>query len=251
MAQTPIRNEDLYGLLGVDPDATPSGIRKAYFRLAKVYHPDRQVVEDPEATEKFLAIQRAYEVLSDHEQREHYDQVRQRPVPADATDAGEAGAADPDENDARARKVRSWGTKGMPTFAEARDARRLFMKAEALMETGETDKALTALRAIVKAVPNDPEYQSVYGYLLAQTGEKLHEARDACRRALAAEPYNAEYHARLGYVYLRAGLQNSARQCAEKALEINPKLPLAQELNFDLEPGSKGLGSMIKGLFGR
>lgn len=250
MAQTPIRNEDLYGLLGVDPDATPSAIRKAYFRLAKVYHPDRQVVEDPEATEKFLSIQRAYEVLSDHEQREHYDQVRQRPVPAEDQAAEDSATADEDE-DPRARKVRSWGTKGMPTFAEARDARRLFMKAEALMETGETEKALMALRAIVKAVPNDPEYQSVYGYLLAQTGEKLHEARDACRRALAAEPYNAEYHARLGYVYLRAGLQNSARQCAEKALEINPRLPLAQELNFDLEPGNKGLGSILKGLFGR
>lgn len=251
MSQTPTRNDDLYGLLSVEPEATMGAIRKAYFRLAKVYHPDRQVVEDPEATEKFLAIQRAYEVLSDHEQREQYDKVRQRPVPPAGPDAGGDDPADDVDLDQRGRQVRSWGTRGMPTFAEARDARRLFMKAEALMDTGESDKALTALRAIVKAVPNDPEYQSVYGYLLAQTGEKLHEARDACRRALAAEPYNAEYHARLGFVYLKAGLQNSARQCAEKALEINPRLPLAQELNFDLEPGNKGLGSILKGLFGR
>jgi curved DNA-binding protein CbpA len=60
-----------YEILGVAPDATPDEIRAAYRKLAKQYHPD--VNSDPDAGERFIAVQQAYETLSDPEARARYD----------------------------------------------------------------------------------------------------------------------------------------------------------------------------------
>src|SRR5512146_1666728 len=60
-----------YALLGLPYDATPEEIRSAYFLLARTLHPD--VNADPEAREKFLAVQKAYDVLSNPKKRDEYD----------------------------------------------------------------------------------------------------------------------------------------------------------------------------------
>jgi len=57
--------------LGVSRDATQEEIKRAYYRLVKIYHPD--VSADPEARRKFEEIRKAYEVLSDPEKRAKYD----------------------------------------------------------------------------------------------------------------------------------------------------------------------------------
>jgi curved DNA-binding protein CbpA len=63
--------ETHYEILGVSPDATPDDIRVAYRRLAKQYHPD--VNHDPDAGERFIAVQQAYETLIDPDARARYD----------------------------------------------------------------------------------------------------------------------------------------------------------------------------------
>lgn len=63
--------ETCYDILGVAPDATPDEIRAAYRKLAKQYHPD--VNPDPDAGERFIAIQQAYETLIDPDTRARYD----------------------------------------------------------------------------------------------------------------------------------------------------------------------------------
>ena len=64
---------DYYEVLGVAKDATADQIKSAYRKLAMKYHPDRNP-DNPEAKEKFTEISEAYEVLSNQEKRQRYDQ---------------------------------------------------------------------------------------------------------------------------------------------------------------------------------
>jgi molecular chaperone DnaJ len=65
-------NRDPYSVLGVDKSASSSDIKKAYYGLAKKFHPDTN--KDPTAKDKFAEIQSAYEILSDSKKKEQYDQ---------------------------------------------------------------------------------------------------------------------------------------------------------------------------------
>ncbi|KAL0089763.1 hypothetical protein J3Q64DRAFT_1620893, partial [Phycomyces blakesleeanus] len=66
--------KDPYEQLGVGKTASQSDIKKAYYaaKLAKKYHPDTN--KDKDAREKFVQIQEAYEILSDEQKRQQYDQ---------------------------------------------------------------------------------------------------------------------------------------------------------------------------------
>lgn len=65
-------DKDPYEILGVGRHATPEEIKKAYRRLAKQYHPDRNP-NDKSAEQRFKEVHAAYEVVGDPQRRAQYD----------------------------------------------------------------------------------------------------------------------------------------------------------------------------------
>jgi molecular chaperone DnaJ len=63
---------DYYKTLGVDKQATAEDIKKAYRKLARQYHPDRNP-DDKQAEARFKEISQAHDVLGDPEKRKQYD----------------------------------------------------------------------------------------------------------------------------------------------------------------------------------
>ncbi|XP_034550404.1 dnaJ homolog subfamily C member 10 [Notolabrus celidotus] len=70
-------NRDFYKLLGVNREATTREIRQAFKKLALTMHPDKNP-GDPTAHEKFLQVNRAYEVLKDEDLRKKYDKYGEK-----------------------------------------------------------------------------------------------------------------------------------------------------------------------------
>ncbi|MGA7361947.1 MAG: J domain-containing protein, partial [Candidatus Dormiibacterota bacterium] len=68
----PQTKRDYYEVLGVDRQATPAELKRAYRALAMRYHPDRNP-GDHEAEDHFKEIGEAYQVLSDPDRRQRYD----------------------------------------------------------------------------------------------------------------------------------------------------------------------------------
>ena len=66
--------KDYYSILGVSREASPEEIKKAFRKLARLYHPD-MAQEKTGAEEKFKEINEAHEVLSDPGKRKKYDQL--------------------------------------------------------------------------------------------------------------------------------------------------------------------------------
>ena len=68
------QKRDYYEVLGVGKNATDDELKKAYRKLAKKYHPDANPDNKAEAETKFKEVNEAYEVLSDKQKRQMYDQ---------------------------------------------------------------------------------------------------------------------------------------------------------------------------------
>ena len=63
---------DLYEVLGVEKQASAGDLKKAYYKLAKQYHPDHNP-DDKAAEDKFKEAASAYQILCDEDQRARYD----------------------------------------------------------------------------------------------------------------------------------------------------------------------------------
>lgn len=84
---------DYYEVLGVAREASTDEVERAYKKLARLHHPDRNI-GDPQAEIKFKEATEAHDVLVNEAKRERYDQFGHAGLQADAGGGGQAGFAD-------------------------------------------------------------------------------------------------------------------------------------------------------------
>ncbi len=216
-----VRFIDYYEVLGVWPTAEPDAIKKAYFKLAKIHHPD-VAGESAGGDVDFKLINEAFGVLIDPVQRREFDERLKRQ---------KGGASGPTER----------------READKRSAQLSYDQARAAMRQNRYDKAAVLLKAAIKFDDSNPAYHSWYGFSLGVLRTQLHEARDACKKALEMEFYNADYHANLGFVYMQAGLTSTAMECFDEALKWDPDHAVAlkyrkqgKDGRDDAKGGAKG-----------
>jgi curved DNA-binding protein CbpA len=217
---------DYYEVLGVWPTADTDAIKKAYFKLARMHHPDVSEKGDGDhVSPDFKLINEAFSILSDEVKRREFDQKLKEKT---------GGVTDRQE-------------------ADKRSAQLAFEQAKTAMKHNRYDKAVVLLKSAIKYDDSNPCYHSWYGFSLGVLKTHLHEARDACKRALEIEFYNADYHANLGFVYHQAGLTSTADECFDEALNWDPEHRVALKYHSRKKTGggseSKGLLSIFASLF--
>lgn len=190
---------DYYALLGIDRDAAPAAVKRAYLDAAKRFHPDAlaRAGLDRETREKagrvFAAIGKAHAVLADPKRRHSYD-----------------ASLDSDETDLDAERLAAAETN--------------YRKGEILMRQGNFRGALEFLRPAVELWPEDATYQGSLGWALfkAAPSDPV-RAREHLERALALEPRHVEVAHRLSLVLKALGEVAPAANLLNKVRELDPK----------------------------
>merc|ERR1712137_169662 len=83
--------KDYYKTLGISKDASENDIKKAYKKMAMKYHPDRNIDNQENAEKMFKEVSEAYEVLSDPEKKQIYDQFGEEGLKGGAPGGGGPG----------------------------------------------------------------------------------------------------------------------------------------------------------------
>lgn len=116
---------DFYKVLGIPQTASQDDIKKAYYQLAKKYHPDINQ-NDPEAQKKFQAVSEAYETLGDEARRMEYDAFNGKTSFHEKASTGTGGAfhgrMDPEELFRRIFGDRGFKMSGFDDYDEFVDS---------------------------------------------------------------------------------------------------------------------------------
>ncbi|MBE0461252.1 MAG: DnaJ domain-containing protein [Candidatus Aminicenantes bacterium] len=216
---------DYYQILGVSRTAILGDVKKAYFRMARKYHPDLFPRDLPDEIKKkisdvFDKITKAYQVLSDGVKRKEYDTK-----------------VDTHEEEDK---------KGIGKTAEIK-----FRQAKTLFNQGRYEEASIFLEEAVRLDKN----KGSYFLLLAMTQSKIRslhrQAEENFQRAIELEPWNPETYAGLGLLYKSEGMPAKAKKQFRMALSIDPDHKIARkELGIQYgKKKKKGLQDILSFIF--
>ncbi len=117
-------------------------------------------------------------------------------------------------------------------FPESSEA--LFRLGSSLERSGSSGEAEKIFQKLLERRPNDSATQNYLGYMWADKGIRLEEARDLLEKAVAREPRNGAYLDSLGWVYFRLGRLEKADSYLSAARQQDPDDPTIEEHLGDL-----------------
>lgn len=194
---------DYYQMLDVPLSASEEMIKKAYFHLARRYHPDifgQELASDvrEKVDEVFTMVTKAYHTLSDEAKRMDYDSKRSNIPQGDK--------------------------KNMAAKAEKK-----FRQGKTLYNMGMYEDSIILLEEATRLMPE----KSNYFLLLALAESKIPAYRKRAEQhfllSIKLDSWNPEGRVGLGLLYKKEGLMVKARKQFEMALKVDPDHSVAQK----------------------
>ncbi len=200
--------DSLYGVLALDPDCSVQDIRRAYFMLAKLFHPDHfhraESAQLRRIENAFTRLAQAYETLKNSSSRKTYDSNYKR---------------DRAEQEAR-REAKASGTAASGLHADR--AAQEFEHGRKLLMEGQWEEALPFLARAVHFSPNHAAFQAFYGKALSNDESQRHKAVNAMQKAVTLEPQNAAFRMILAEYLVTVNLVKRAEGELNRLLSIQP-----------------------------
>ncbi|MEW6363619.1 MAG: DUF4388 domain-containing protein [Acidobacteriota bacterium] len=205
-------------LLGVPSNAPTNEVKKAYYRLAKTYHPDRyQAAEDKEIQRKaaavFAKMTEAYEALLDARTRTAHD-VRAK--------AAEAGSKESTMAERRDEKVAE-------TESTDKSAAESYKKGIDLYNARKYAEAIEPLSQAVKQAPKNLEYVLALGRAQAKNPTTKKDAEKTFLRAVNIDKLNPLPYVEMGKYYKEIKMFEKAEALLQRALAMDDEHEEAQK----------------------
>jgi len=213
----------LYQILDIPKTATEEDIKKAYFQMARRFHPDRfdrKIAAEFKAQidEVFDGITNAYRVLGNKETRRVYD--------------AKSGSA-----------------------ATQEDVQEVFRKADIKFRQGKTlygqgrfDEAIAYLEEAVRVRKDKGDYYLLLAMVESKVPAYVKKAEQDFLNAIQLEPWNPEGYVGLGMLYKAEGLQTKAIKQFEKAVECDRDHAAARAALVEMTGGEKKKGLTLFGM---
>jgi curved DNA-binding protein CbpA len=227
-----VYDADHYRILGVERTAESAEIKRAYYALAKRFHPDRfQRNADASLRSQietaFTKITQAYETLHDARARSAYDLKLgiQIGVPASSQSSKTDGAS---ANAHLSREQRA---------AEA------FAQGLAALKQSNLSSALRLLGEAARLAPQQARYHAFYGSALARDVRTRHQAEAALQTAIKLDDTDPAYHVMLAELLRALGQTLRAERELERALVLDPNHDAARRQLNKLRNTKRGDGA--------
>lgn len=200
-----IDREDYFQMLDVDRKATADDVKAAFFKLAKVWHPDRlpAVIADVRdaCSRVFSRMGEAHATLTDAKKRDNYMKL-----------VSEGGAT----------------PEAQATIATVIEAATNFQKAEVFLKRNDLVQAEAMARKAHDADPDQPDYAAMVAWLDAlkpdnQTPERTGKAITLLSRAIKLSDRCERAYFYRGMLHKRLGNPHAAVRDFRHAAELNPR----------------------------